>query len=465
MNANQLAVYQQLTQAANLGGTAPSQPVSLPVSVVQSSAPNAPPVVPPSGGPSQPYRYDRYDSGHRESSHDKHNAPERPRDRNDYHDDRRDVRGGFRGGYRGHGRGRWDDRSRYNDKSRDREWTPPPRGRRSRSRSPPSRFVDRRDVKAYNPPQRPPAPQAPRGRFPLETNASVAPENGKDEFGRDLRTASPRVADMPSAFRHVAGSESPLTPLSASVTTSDHVTSTQSPTPTHSTPPAQTTVTSTPTNVTPTATATVTATSDSQVGLDTFDHSTFDPATPAYWDALGKAWAVTHGYLPSQTELMEYTISNGLMGVLPVTSQFGIPQGQWPGNDHNWTGQYQHQSQANRGTWFGGGNFVNGRGRGHGYGNSRNADYMGARGYEGQDTDAQILASGDESSTKYGTGYSDNTSWSYPNQNVNEHNIEPQDENVGIEQDATGGGSGGSVGSSGRMQRVGDKWVFVRPDA
>lgn len=318
-------------------------------------------------------------------------------------------------------------------------------------------------MKAHSPSRRPPALQTQRGRFPADTNSPVAPEAGKDEFGRDLRAASPpKDIDSISASRPVAvtGSESPLTPLSASATTSDHGTSSQSQPPAQQLPPAEVVssseVVATPAKSAPSTTA-------PQGGLDTLDLSIFDPASPASWEALGKAWAVTHGYLPSQMELMEFTISNGLMGGLPVTSQFGTQQaGQWPGNDHSWVEPYQHQpSQASRGTWLGGGNF-NGRGRGrggHGHGNSRNMDYMAARDYDERGTDAQVLASGDESPGKYDAGFDKTSAWSYPTQNGDVHGDIAQ----GYDGLAEGGQNGEE--ETGRMQRVGDKWVFVRADA
>ncbi|PIL24679.1 hypothetical protein GSI_12563 [Ganoderma sinense ZZ0214-1] len=54
------------------------------------------------------------------------------------------------------------------------------------------------------------------------------------------------------------------------------------------------------------STSTSAADSGGEGGLDTFDRAAFDPSQPASWEALGRAWATTHGRAPSQEELMQF---------------------------------------------------------------------------------------------------------------------------------------------------------------
>ncbi|KAH9951201.1 hypothetical protein B0H21DRAFT_776274 [Amylocystis lapponica] len=436
LNANQLALFQQLTHTAKLGSGIPTQPIPLPLSLVPSSSSKAVPVPPPIGGPSQPppYRDDRYGSGRRESNYDRHPGPERGRGRGDYYDDRRDYsRGGFRGGPRGRARGRWDDHNRHRDQSRDRDWAPPHKGRRSRSRSPPNRHPARRDIRPYSPPRRPSVAQMP-GRLPP---VATGPVVGKDEFGRDLRTDSPMDVESLSASHHGAGSQSPPAPAQAPATSlSPGPTAPEAEPPSQASPPAQPAPTIVPA-VVPAAVADVGTSSAPpgailQQGLETFDASTFDPSSPASWMALGNAWSVTHGYIPSQEELMQFTLSGGLMGPLPIASQFDAQQMDVWQDPGGWQES----------------------GGGHEYGNGRGA---GEQAYEQQ-------SSGDGGFGAEGTnGYSAVSAW--PGSPAEVDYSVPVDENNGegtVEQSAADGSSGGATG---RMERVGDKWVFVRREA
>lgn len=93
--------------------------------------------------------------------------------------------------------------------------------------------------------------------------APGASEPGKDEFGRDIRrSASPKIEredTKPPIVDRVLDSQK------------DHNSSTQ----------------------------------DSPVGLDQVDFSKIDFSSPVAWEALGKAWQVTHGNLPTQEQLMQ----------------------------------------------------------------------------------------------------------------------------------------------------------------
>lgn len=426
-------MLQQLTQATKLGSGVPKQPVPLPVSLVPSStsSTNAVPVMPPAGPRGTlhppPYRDAQYGPNHREPQLDRYDGPDRGRDRNDYYDDRRDHRGGFRGGFRGRGRGRWDDRDRYNDRSRDREWTPP-RGRHSRSHSPPNRPGGRRDVKPYSPPRRPSMPQDYRNRpanYPPGPSSARGPT--LDEFGREIRAGSTDSTPSTSIPTGPGGNYPPI--VSAARRDSTHSGS-DNRSPVHNGPASQ----SPPSRQTDTAT--------SQKGLDSFDMTTFDPSSPASWEALGNAWAVTNGYLPSQEELMQFMFS-GMAGNLPIPSQPATQQGGLPlGREPN--GAHQHDGPPNRGSWRGG-RAMGGRGRGRGgdyrYGNGRD---MGKPPYEG------------DSSAAYGSEYAVQIDPS------------PADDPGSLmdtsEELPSIGHNGGGPGDVGRMQRVGDRWVFVRAE-
>ncbi|KAH9951631.1 hypothetical protein B0H21DRAFT_842455 [Amylocystis lapponica] len=162
------------------------------------------------------------------------------------------------------------------------------------------------------------------GRLPP---VATGPVVGKDEFGRDLRTDLPMDVESLSASHHGAGSQSPPAPATS---LSPGPTAPEAEPPSQASPPVQHAPTIVPA-VVPAAVANVGTSSAPpgailQQGLETFDASTFDPSSPASWVALGNAWSVTHGYIPSQEELMQFTLSGGLMGPLPIASQFDAQQ-------------------------------------------------------------------------------------------------------------------------------------------
>ncbi|KAH9920493.1 hypothetical protein B0H21DRAFT_845002 [Amylocystis lapponica] len=132
-------------------------------------------------------------------------------------------------------------------------------------------------------------------------------------------------------LHHGTGSQSPPAPAQAPATSlSPGPTAPEAEPPSQASPPAQHAPTIVPA-VVPAAVANVGTSSAPpgailQQGLETFDASTFDPSSPASWVALGNAWSVTHRYIPSQEELMQFTLSGGLMGLLPIASQFDAQQ-------------------------------------------------------------------------------------------------------------------------------------------
>jgi protein NRD1 len=151
--------------------------------------------------------------------------------------------------------------------------------------------------------------------------------------------------------------------------------------------------------------------------MDNFDLSTFDYTSPTSWEALGKMWQVTHGYLPSTEQLIQFVIScgTGQMSSLELSN-----------SNQQQSAEFTNQS------W--GEEQLSGSGPGFPYGNGRNMH----QGSEAQTTDAIVLGGGDTNSFQ-------NTSISSVQQPTST-----------LHESQTSGSS------SGRMQKVGDKWVFVR---
>ncbi|CAL1714233.1 unnamed protein product [Somion occarium] len=458
LDANQLALFQQLAQSAKAGSAVPTQPLPLPVSLVPSATANVPPVAPPNGGPPQPYRDDHFGFGRRDPKYDRFDGPERARDRDDYYDDRRNFRGDFRGRFprggfrgRGAGRGRWDEREQYTDRNREREWNSPSEGRHSRSRSPPrNRFAGRRDVRPYSPPRRPSTSQM-SGAPPM-TPGPPTLTGRKDEFGRDLRLDSPTQATPPGTTPHQL--KPPSIPISTSVVSVDSTEKPSQPILADHSASAQI-ESNYPVASSSSYSSTIpSVASQDKLGLDVFDLTTFNPMEPSSWEALGKAWAVTNGYLPSQEELMQYIMGGNMF---PVTSQYGVQQqgDHWSGHEENW-----NRPQTNRGR---------GRGRGSfGHGNSRGGQwgYSGDRRGDDRGTDAVMLGGGEEMESSYDTGY-EGAAWQEQQQQSGTWSNDSRGQSVPSEEDTSQAEHLSPTGGAptGRMQRVGDKWVFVRGEA
>ena len=139
-------------------------------------------------------------------------------------------------------------------------------------------------------------------------------------------------------------------------------------------------------------------------GLESFDPITFDFTSPASWEALGKAWEVTNGVVPTQEMLTQFVMMMSM-----------------------------------------------GMGTGIGMG-------MGSFGM-GQPQDQWNEVQGSEDWNAGETGWSDGGT---------EAVEETQDqeklgsETTGPEKEDSPTPGERSVGSTGKMQKVGDRWVFVR---
>ncbi|KAJ7180754.1 hypothetical protein C8R46DRAFT_1028197 [Mycena filopes] len=405
--SQQFAVLQQLALTAKLGNVASDPGAWLSQRDEQQQY---------GAGPGMARRDSRFDRG---------NGQETGRN----YEDQNNFRGGFRGRGRGEGRG-WEDRS---DRYRDVDRSPPRRVRSSRSRSPgPSRYPARRDVKPYSPPRRPsmPSQEVNRDRGPAPAPAPAppcrtGPEPGKDEFGRDVRAASPSPEP-----RSVSTQPPPPPPA---------VVRTQTVEP----PPAALTSNHVQMSLTPSVDANTSSRAapdavvvsneiPSQQGLENFSLATFDFTAPSSWEALGKMWQVTHGQPPSQQQLMEFVLGGTAVAsqqsMQPMQQLQQHQQPEWGGGP-GW-GAYSAGPQPWRGA-RGRGGFSRGRG---GYGGGNFARDGQDRWSSMGETDAIVLGGGDMD-----TVMGDSASAASP----------PQEN-----------GSGGGLG--GRMQRVGEKWVFVR---
>ncbi|KAJ7446765.1 hypothetical protein FB451DRAFT_787082 [Mycena latifolia] len=389
-SSQQLAVLQQLALTANLGNV--SQPAVQPA----PGFPSAPLRSPASQrdehyGPGQ-------NTGRRDSRFDRGNSLELGRN----HDDRNSYQGGFRGRGRGDGRG-WDDRDRY----RDTERSPPRRVRSSRSRSPPSRYSNRRDrdVRPYSPPRRPSLASLPTQELKREP-VRAALEAGKDEFGRDIRPPSPSpeppsdIATQPPPPPPPVVRTQSVEPPPAAALTSNHDQMSLTPS-----------VDANTSSRAPDA-AIVSNKIPSQQGMENFSLATFDFTAASSWEALGKMWQVTHGYLPSTEQLMEFVMSGGA-AVVPQQQQ----QPGWAAGGQGWGG-IPSNPQPRRGA-RGRGGFTRGRGSGGNF--ARDGQ---ERWHDMGQTDAIVLGGGDT--------------------------------DVAMPEDA------GPPEKGGRMQRVGEKWMFVR---
>lgn len=350
--------------------------------------------------------------------------PERLKSRDEHPDDRFAHRGGHRGGYRGR-RNRWEDRGRDHSRQRERDWDPPPRPRDSRSRSP--RRQEGRDRHHHSPP-----PRRANGKEPARTElpSTTSPEGGKDEFGRDLRPSSvtPPIPvssdDRPTQAPVVP---SVLVPDPAAAPDCRVPVSDQLPLVAANTP-AQSTETH----------ASNSATSE-QRGLDQFDITAFDATAPSSWEALGNMWKTTYDYLPSQEELMQFILAGGMALAGGTGCHYDNSQSQLQG--HGGAGQGYKGNGAWRGR--GRGNINGGRGGHVGHGDYGEAGQWGAHS-NAEYTDAIVLGENAGVQEEELDQYS--TSVEHPDGHRD------HDESTAIETQARGG----------RMQRVGDKWMFVR---
>ena len=246
----------------------------------------------------------------------------------------------------------------------------------------------------------------------------------KDEFGRDIRPKSPSINGSVTPPNEISTQPPPAAPVDK---------------PSVEPPHAELPINHDQMSLSPSVAAnTSSGTRDAalvsntvslQLGMEKFDRATFDFTAPAAWEALGKMWQVTYGYLPSTEQLMQFVISsgNGTVASQSSTEPQEWCEPSWGGSDS--TGQ----------PWRGGGGregFSKMGGRGS-YGHSNTREGLERwNGDIAHDTDAIVLGGG-----------------------TNPDDIETSTEG---DSHVPSMGEGRSGGLGGRMQRVGDKWVFVR---
>ncbi|KAH7926054.1 hypothetical protein BV22DRAFT_1010056, partial [Leucogyrophana mollusca] len=188
----------------------------------------------------------------------------------------------------------------------------------------------------------------------------------------------------------------------------------------------------------------------SQPKLDQFDITTFDFTAPSSWEALGKMWQATYGYPPSQEELMQFIMAGGAAAAAPVAGQLGGAQtGQWM--EGGWNGSVVQGGHGYRGTGRGGrgrgGYTRGGHGGSFGHGNYQDSERRGYNAGYDQHSDAIVLG-GDSDGQDDSAGATMQLHTGDQNQLQENNSSMPQ-----------------AVGTGGRMQRVGDKWVFVKGQA
>ncbi|KAG5721354.1 Rpb7-binding protein seb1 [Termitomyces sp. T112] len=404
----QLAVLQQLALAQTANNGTPSQPTPPQAHPVMSH-----PVFTPS------YREETSYNSHKDPRLNVPQSSDRVNPYDDQPEDRSSCRGGYRGGFRGRGRGRWDERDR--DRFRERDGRSSPRRiRRSRSRSPPKHGVWR-DVRPYSPPHRSNLASSESHGHGSTKSKSPSENDRKDEFGRDIRPQSPESDKTPSKS-DISRSPRPSSPVStfppAPTPTASQIASepvvdpTPSPTSNHDRMSLSPLIAANTSSSIRSA-SNVSSTASTQPGLENFDPMTFDFTSPASWEALGKMWHITKGYLPSTEELSQFVLTSG-------QAAFGsmIQTQKW-------------QSMPNSQAWRGGGRgsgFSRGRG-GFFHNNVRNAQEEWGEYEANNGTDAIVLGGGSAV------------------------------EETGVQEDSSTDQVGGA---GGKMQRVGDKWLFVR---
>ena len=414
LDANQLALLQQLARTAknSAGGQGSlNQAIThLPPFVDNSTFPpvpvpstsNPPPTNPRTYGNDGPVGIPRYESEGRHQGSGRRYGNEY--DRRDWDHGRDGGRGRGRGRGRGDYHGGWDGRSSYRDRDRNDRGSLSPRRHarhgRSRSRSPPPRGPRSGGIPRRDYRTRSPTGTDPHGPpAPTQPAGTKSLEPGKDEFGRDIRPGS--VDPEPAPVQPVSSipAETPIVQVSSLVQ--------------GSTPNPQLATASATANGTQTEAAMPIATYESRPsdtgtakGLDGFDFTTFDFTSPTSWEALGKAWEVTNGVTPTQEILMQFVMMSGM--------SMGMGAGMGVGVGGFGMGQQPNQ-------------------------------WEGAQGSEGWDAEGMEWDDG-------GVGAAEET----------QDKGKPDGEGADEEKECVPIPGEGSVGSTGKMQKVGDRWVFVR---
>ena len=223
----------------------------------------------------------------------------------------------------------------------------------------------------------------------------------KDEFGRDIRPGSvdPEPSPMP-ATQPVPNTAVTAAPTTRSPSIVQDLSSDHQ-NPTLSAAASSITNVAQPEAVMPITTYESRAGDTSTTkGLESFEITTFDFTSPASWEALGKAWEVTNGVTPTQEVLMQFVMMMS-MGMGTGISGTGVeqPQNQW------------NEAQGSGG-W-----------------NAGEMDW----------SDGGVEVVGEALSQE-----------------------KPDGETAGPEKEDSPAPGERSVGSTGKMQKVGDRWVFVR---
>jgi protein NRD1 len=165
--------------------------------------------------------------------------------------------------------------------------------------------------------------------------------------------------------------------------------------------------------------------------------STFDFTASSSWEVLGKMWQVTYGFLPSQEELMQFVMSGGIIasvaaaGIIPGQTGMGMEMGMEQGwtQSEQWAGPGGMGGYPNRG---GGPAYGNGNGNGN---TRNNQQQRGGYKYVGNQQNSDAIVLGEDISSESDAMQIESPQESPPP---------------------------GEGGPGGQMQRVGDKWMFIR---
>ena len=267
-------------------------------------------------------------------------------------------------------------------------------------------------MRPYSPPRR---PMGFRGR---RDTPDPPQDPNKDEFGRDIRPQSPQ-SDNPTLSK--SKTPPPLLPPPPPPVLPEQPTKEESPALPFPSNHDQMSLTPSIAANTSSSTHSAPLTSDTvstQSGMENFNPATFDFTSPSAWEALGKMWQVTYGHLPRTEQLMQFVVA--AQATLATSCDWSATPAQGLGNLNNGNGGYDIGRDP-----IGGGPYGNGNTR-NGHGKWTNNDTS-------HGTDAVVLGGGSSPSTSIDI--------------------------LDTSQKSQGSGGGG------RMQKVGDKWLFVREPA
>ncbi len=259
-------------------------------------------------------------------------------------------------------------------------------------------------MRTFSPPRRPSLPSSTPQR--QMGNSDVSRSDDKDEFGRDIRPQSPDHMDSTPANSTRSITANDRAVVSSPPSNNEQITLF----------PLVAANTSSNNSSAPFVSNTV----QSKPGLESFDPTSFDPTSPSSWEQLGKLWQVTYGELPTTEQLMQFTVESMTSGQVPSTPHTSPDM-----QESSWDNSYGHGQQ-----WKGRGRGGPPRGGFSGYGNDRN----GWNHDDNSQMDAIVLGGGTDTST------------------------ERRLDSISISQENSKGGAG----TGGKMQKIGDKWVFVR---